>query len=563
MPGGLLAGDTEILHRVGTPMAMITVFTARRIHTMDPSLPEATAIAVRDGRIVELGTLESLQPWLGRHEHVVDDRFCDAVLLPGLIDPHMHPGLIALMLACEWITPEAWDLPGRTVPAAHGPEAFLARLMELEAAHPAGDPLVVFGWHAQFHGELHREDLDAVSADRPIVLWQRSFHELRCNGPALGWLAADEGAAWDPHVDLEKGRLWESGMVWGLRTLYPHLVGEGRLGALLGEVVKMVHRGGVTTIADAGWAMAGHDEYLETLLEVHGGDSVPFRQYLIPAPGRYRGEYGARAADKMAEHAGRATDRIRFLDAGKYFADGAFIAQLMQLGPPGYIDGHQGAWMGDPDQLAHHIRPLWEAGAQVNVHVNGDVGLAATLDAIEELLHETPRFDHRTVVHHFGISTQAQVRRMAALGVSVQANGYYLRLFGDAFVDRWLGHERASQMVRVGSARRHGISVALHSDLPMGPIQPLLAASVAATRRSASGAVMAPSEQLSAYDALAAVTIEAAWQLRLDHEIGSLAAGKMADLVALDDDPFEADPADWPDIGIRATVLSGREYPLG
>ncbi|MCS5671601.1 MAG: amidohydrolase family protein, partial [Acidimicrobiales bacterium] len=120
-----------------------------------------------------------------------------------------------------------------------------------------------------------------------------------------------------------------------------------------------------------------------------------------------------------------------------------------------------------------------------------------------------------------------------------------------------------SQMVRVGSARRHGISVALHSDLPMGPIQPLLAASVAATRRSASGAVMAPSEQLSAYDALAAVTIEAAWQLRLDHEIGSLAAGKMADLVALDDDPFEADPADWPDIGIRATVLSGREYPLG
>merc|ERR1711969_337415 len=190
---------------------MITVFTARRIYTMDPSLPEATAIAVRDGRIVELGTIESLQPWLGRHEHVVDDRFCDAVLLPGLIDPHMHPGLIALMLACEWITPEAWDLPGRTVPAAHGPEAFLARLMELEAAHPAGDPLVVFGWHAQFHGELHRED-------------------------------------------LEKGRLWESGMVWGLRTLYPHLVGEGRLGALLGEVVKMVHRGGVTTIADAGWA---------------------------------------------------------------------------------------------------------------------------------------------------------------------------------------------------------------------------------------------------------------------------------------------------------------------
>ncbi|SVC63958.1 uncharacterized protein METZ01_LOCUS316812, partial [marine metagenome] len=108
VPGGLLAGDTATFHRVETPMAMITVFPARRIHTMDPSLPEATAIAVRDGRIVEVGSIESLQPWLGRHEHMVDNRFYDAVLLPGLIDPHMHPGLIALMLACEWITPEAW-----------------------------------------------------------------------------------------------------------------------------------------------------------------------------------------------------------------------------------------------------------------------------------------------------------------------------------------------------------------------------------------------------------------------------------------------------------------------
>ena len=71
--------------------ALITVYTARRIHTMDPSLPEATALAVRGERIVEVGTLESLRPWLDSHEHVVDKRFADAVLLPGLVDPHVHP----------------------------------------------------------------------------------------------------------------------------------------------------------------------------------------------------------------------------------------------------------------------------------------------------------------------------------------------------------------------------------------------------------------------------------------------------------------------------------------
>ena len=70
---------------------------------MDPSLPEATAIAVRDGRIIEVGNLESLQPWLTRHEHRIDDRFAEQVLVPGLIDPHVHPSMMAGLLACEWI----------------------------------------------------------------------------------------------------------------------------------------------------------------------------------------------------------------------------------------------------------------------------------------------------------------------------------------------------------------------------------------------------------------------------------------------------------------------------
>ncbi|MBC8365003.1 MAG: amidohydrolase family protein [Actinobacteria bacterium] len=540
---------------------MITVFTARRVHTMDLSLPEATAVAVLDGRIIEVGSLDSLQPWLSRHDHVVDDGFADAVILPGLIDPHVHPGLIALLLACEWVTPEAWDLPGRHVPATVGREAFVARLYELEAFHPAGEPLVVYGWHAQFHGELFRDDLDAISTDRPIVLWQRSFHELRCNTPALAWLEAEEGAEWDPHIDLEAGRMWESGMGFGLRILNPHLIGGEHLGQRLEEMIRMVHGGGVTTIGDPGYAMADLDHYLDALLSVHEGANVPFRQYLIPAIFRYRLEFGADHAEKLAQHEALATDRIRFLHAAKFFADGAFIAQLMQVGPPGYIDGHEGAWMANPDRIADHIRPSWEQGRRIDIHVNGDMGLDAALDAIDMLLHEIPRFDHRTVIHHFGLSTQAQSRRMAALGVSVQANGYFLNLFGDAFVDRWLGAERASQITRVGSARRNGISVALHSDLPMGPLLPMKAASNMSTRLTLSGEILGLEERLSPYDAIAAVTIEAAWQLRLDHEIGSLAAGKQADLVVLDGDPFELDPTAWPDIPIRATVLGGEVYP--
>ena len=542
---------------------MITVYPARRIHTMDPSLPTATAMAVRGDRILEVGTLESLRPWLDAHEYVVDDRFADAVLLPGLIDPHVHPPLMALLMATEWITPEAWDLPGRDIPATVGRDAYLARLAELEAAHPSDEAFITFGWHRQFHGEVTRPDLDAVSSTRPIVVWGRSFHEVRCNGPALELVDAAEGAAWDPHIDLETGRMWESGMAWALKALREVLMGDGRYEVLMEEVGQLVHRGGVTTIADAGFGgMALPERELEVLAQVHEGDHVPFRQYLMPQVGTFKRVYGAEAEDRMAALHEHTSERIRFLNAGKFFADGAFIAQLMQLGEPGYIDGHVGAWMADPDRIVHHLRPFWMAGRQVNVHVNGDRGMDATLDAIAELLDEKPRFDHRTVLHHFGVSTQAQCRRAAALGCAIQANGYYLRFFGDQYVAEGLGTERASQMTRVGSARRNGMSVALHSDLPMGPLEPLLAASIMATRLSGSGVVFAPEERLSMYDAIAAVTIEAAWQLFLDHEIGSLAAGKLADVTVLEEDPFEIDPAGWPDIDIRATMLSGRVYPL-
>ena len=186
----------------------ITVYPARRIHTMDPSLPEATALAVRGDRIVEVGTLESLRPWLDAHEHVIDNRFTNSILVPGLIDPHVHPPLMALLLATEWITPEAWDLRDRDVPATLGRDAYLVRLVELEACYPSDQPFITYGWHRQFHGELNRTDLDAVSATRPIVVWGRSFHEVWCNGPALELMDAAEGAAWDPNIDLETGRMW-------------------------------------------------------------------------------------------------------------------------------------------------------------------------------------------------------------------------------------------------------------------------------------------------------------------------------------------------------------------
>ena len=85
-------------------MSKITVFTAKRIHTMSDSAPEASAVAVCDGIILEAGTLESLKPWLDSHPHEIDTRFADKILMPGFIDPHLHPFIGAVLLPSTFIT---------------------------------------------------------------------------------------------------------------------------------------------------------------------------------------------------------------------------------------------------------------------------------------------------------------------------------------------------------------------------------------------------------------------------------------------------------------------------
>ena len=113
-------------------MSEIVVYTAKTIRTMEPSLPVATAVAVRDGRIVELGSLETIRPWLDAHPHRIDRTFEKHVLTPGFIDPHLRPQMAAYLLQCEFITAMEWQLPHKTVAPVRSRDAWLARLDGLD-----------------------------------------------------------------------------------------------------------------------------------------------------------------------------------------------------------------------------------------------------------------------------------------------------------------------------------------------------------------------------------------------------------------------------------------------
>ena len=204
----------------------------------------------------------------------------------------------------------------------------------------------------------------------------------------------------------------------------------------------------------------------------------------------------------------------------------------------------------------------WDAGWQLHIHVNGDAGLDLVLDTIDDCMAAHPRSDHRTVIVHFANSTEEQVDRVARLGCIVSANPYYPVGFADQYAAHGLGAQRADSMVRAASVLRRGISLSLHSDLPMGPAAPLSLASFAVNRRTPSGRIAGPEQRISVHEALRAVTIEAAYSWRMEHELGSITAGKAATFTVLAEDPYEVDPGRLGDIAILGTVYQGRWFPV-
>ncbi|MGB1215701.1 MAG: amidohydrolase [Pikeienuella sp.] len=547
-------------------MSMITVFTAKRIHTMSDSAPQATAVAVRNGIILEAGTLETMKPWLDAHPHEIDARFADKILMPGFIDPHLHPFIGAILLPTAFITAFEWNFPGQNAPATRGHGAYLARLKEQLEADVGENPIfVTWGYHQIWHGRVTRSQLNEISAERPILVWHRSFHEIILNDAAIDLLGIDREVMQNhPQIDAKDGRLSETGALLAIEGLKPFLFAPGWFAEGLNRLHDVLHAGGHTTVADMAWGM--FDFEMEWAAYTHAMETAkpPYRVMMVPR-GLPEAELTGAPEDAFAKVdalTDRGTEKLFFDRHVKFFTDGAFFSELMQLQEPGYIDGHHGEWLTAPEQFEAIVRPYWNAGYRIHVHCTGDLGLELALDVLDKLQFERPRVDHRFCIEHFGVSTEEQVRRIKALGAIVSANVYYLHELGEAYWRHSIGHERASQMARLGSLQRANVPLALHSDFTMAPAHPLTSVWVAVNRFAESGEVLAPNERIDVHHALRAITIDAAWVLGQEASIGSIRAGKKADFTVLDQDPYEVDPADLKDIPIHATVFEGAVHEI-
>ena len=542
------------------------VYTAKSVITMDESLPRAKAVAVADGIVVAVGELASMDAWLEAREHIIDDRFADKVLLPGLIDNHLHPLMATILLNTEWITPQRWSLPGREVEPTRGRAAYLDRVAAAALASAgSGEPFITWGYHELWHGVVRRADLDRIAAERPVILWQRSFHEIVVNTAALRWLGFDPERDEEPvDVDFEQGLFSERGLIAALGRMVPYLLTPERRRAGLDAVRSIVHRGGITTIADMGVGnYFGLEQEVAIFRAVFDPESTPTRIVLIPVASRLPEESAREAWLQSFDGFSAATShKVRIGRHVKLMADGGFFAQYMRMNPPGYIDGHEGKWLTPPEELETLARLFWDRGLQLHVHVNGDEGMDVVLDILERAQTASSRPDHRTTLHHVGFASNDQLRRAGLLGVLISAQPYYIWALGDLYAAHGLGYDRASQMSRIGAMVRNGIPTSLHSDFSMAPAAPLTLAWVAVNRVTSEGSLMSPEERITVAQALRAVTIDAAFALRMEDEIGSIVAGKRADFTVLGQDPFAVEPMRLKDIPIWGTVFEGRPYPI-
>jgi predicted amidohydrolase YtcJ len=390
-----------------------------------------------------------------------------------------------------------------------------------------------------------------------------------------GW-----GEGVDPEIlataDIESGHFWERGFFNLLfRLVTPMLFSPERLERGLRQMVRYLHQNGVTAFNEPGAILVpGAWEMYEQIL---GDEDTPFFSYFL-TDGRGPAEQGmahdetlARAEKQfqMAPDGVPGTGKLAFFPKQvKLFADGAIISQLMQMKDL-YLDRdgnpnphHHGEWILTPEMFEERTKLYWDAGFQIHIHVNGDLGLEVVLDTIEQRMREHPRIDHRTVIVHFANSTEAQIDRIDKLGCIVSSNPYYPVGFADKFGEVGLGPERADLMARNQSVIDRGIPLSFHSDLPMGRSDPIGMMSCAVNRVTQSGRVAGPEQRISIEAALRAVTIDAAHSWRKEHELGSIEVGKVANFTIVDQNPLTVAPLDLDGIAVVGTVFQGRWFPV-
>ena len=540
------------------------------VWTGDAARPEAEAVLVRDGRIVAVGEGQAVEEQAGNGAKVID--LTGRMLLPGFIETHSHPAVAGLLNSKLQV------IGTQTVADVQGALAAYAK------EHPDEEVLFGFGFPSALNTAVnaagvkgpYRKDLDAVVADRPVMLIALDAHSAWVNSKALEVAGIGKETP-DPLPGVHyyqrdangepTGWMVEGNAFWPLVPLFG-IGSEEDFRAAFSAMLPSYSAMGITTVFDAG--IPGGDALLRNALEAlsameRDGD-LPVRlrtsSYLnSPA------EAGDMAERLTAIRRDFASDLID-LHTVKIPNDGTIEGETAAVIKP-YAAGGGGAVLLSGEPFGEFLAALRKANLDAHIHAIGDRTLRVTLDAVAAARKAVAESDSRVTVAHAMLAAPEDLRRLRALDVMIQTTPHWAHdLSGTlGLYSRLLDDERGAQVMLLRDLWEAAPLVAFGADypatgLPFPQTSPLHGIEIGHTRRrpgATEGPPLPPADQRMALsDMLAGYTVNAARQLRLEEEVGVIAPGKQADLVVLERNVMEAPPHSIHTIQVDMTVLAGR-----
>jgi len=514
----------------------------------------AEAMLVVDGVITAVGDEEAVRAAAGDDVERVD--LGGATLMPGLIEPHTHPIATAML-------GQSLDVSGFTYTSR---AEVMAALSEAASSFSLLEWVVAFGWDPVMVADLHPPtlaELDAISPERPLVVLTQMMHEAYANSVALAAAGITRdtpdprgGAFGKDESGALNGTLREVGAITRLADAMPKPP-TGVLDLLVDLQLSRYAQAGVTTLGVLG-PVGRVPDPLGMLRRLGARDQSVVRLVVYALPDQLDEDDGPERLHPRLSLRG-----VKFWMDGSPFAGGAAWAEPYEdtslvrdrLGlPPGHMAELTHA-ADDFEALfaAHHRR-----GFQVAVHAQGERAIDRVLDAVAASLEAHPREDHRHRLEHGALITEAQLRRARRLGVTVSFFIDHLYFYGDR-LEQLVGVERLGRYMPLRSALEAGHRISIHTDNPATPIAPWRAIRTAVTRTPLRGTgVIAPDQTLTIEEALLAVTRDAAWQLGLEEEVGTLEVGKRADCVLLSHNPLRLETSRLTEIETLGTWIDGQ-----
>jgi predicted amidohydrolase YtcJ len=524
-----------------------------KVVTVDPSDNMTEAVAVRDGRILKVGTIDEIMGLVGKKTRIVDLK--GKTVLPGFIDSHEH--CIRKGLQADWVN--CASPPMRTI------DDIVEALRSKSASKPEGEWVIGYWFDDSKLKEGRfptRCDLDRASTKHPIYLGRAGGHNAVANSLALKLASVNRDTPQPQGGNIERddsgdptGRLDELAAMNLVRDMIPSPSQEETVRLLVENwpsVEEELLSWGLTTVHEA---------------HIKAPEAIAYQELL--ARGKLRLRVGL-MLDGMAPYKGHATSDLSrqglrtgfgwgsklYVIGVKLGVDGAMGSLTAALNKPYANDpGNRGIVRVTQQELTEETVRCHIAGLRTCIHAIGDRAIDIALNAIEEALDRKAWDDHRHRIEHAGYVEPVQLEKMRRLGVAVSASIGFCYPIGDSHVAA-LGPERLKGYYPMRSFKEYGIVAGGNSD-GFGANWALTGIYGCVTRRSSSGQVLAKEQAISVMDAIRAYTVNGAYLEGKEWEKGSIEAGKLADMVILDRDILTIDPEEILETKVVMTIIGG------